>query len=183
MTSEARTTTRIDGQAVRFEPHHCFACGELNEHGLHLLLHTDASGCRTELTLEPGFQGWEGVAHGGILATILDEVMGWAVIGRGTWGVTARMTVDYKRPVHVGTAIRALKAGTGKPIVVYPNSGERWDAGDESWHGAPAKDSLAALAPGWIAAGAGLVGGCCRVGPRQIAALAQVIAPAAAPNP
>ena len=107
MTSEARTTTRIAGQAVRFEPHRCFACGELNEHGLHLELHTDASGCRTELTLDPRFQGWEGVAHGGIISTILDEVMGWAVIGRGTWGVTARMAVEFKRPVAVGRRIRA----------------------------------------------------------------------------
>ena len=107
MTSEARTTTRIEGQAVRFEPHRCFACGELNEHGLHLVLHTDATGCRTEVTLDSRFQGWEGVVHGGILSTILDEVMGWSVIGRGTWGVTARMTVDFKRPVMVGRRVRA----------------------------------------------------------------------------
>ena len=95
------------GRRFTFEPHRCFACGELNEHGLHLVLHTDASGCWSELTIDPGFQGWEGVAHGGILSTILDEVMGWAVIGRDTWGVTARMTVDFKRPVNVGQAIRA----------------------------------------------------------------------------
>ncbi len=108
MTSETRATTEIEGRAFRFEPHRCFACGELNEHGLQLALHTDASGCRTELTLDPRFQGWEGVAHGGILATILDEVMAWAVIGRGTWGVTARMTVDFRRPVHVGRGLRAF---------------------------------------------------------------------------
>ena len=58
-----------------FEPHHCFACGELNEHGMHLELHVDAEGCWTEITLEPRFQGWESVAHGGTVASILDEVM------------------------------------------------------------------------------------------------------------
>jgi uncharacterized protein (TIGR00369 family) len=107
LTSETRPATEIAGRAFRFEPHRCFACGELNEHGLRLELHTDASGCRTDLTLDPRFQGWEGVAHGGILCTILDEVMAWSVIGRGTWGVTARMAVEFRRPVAVGRAIRA----------------------------------------------------------------------------
>jgi len=107
LTSDARPAAEIAGRPFRFEPHHCFACGELNAHGLHLELHSGLDGCRTELTLDPRFQGWEGVAHGGILCTILDEVMAWSVIGRGTWGVTARMAVDFRRPVSVGRAIRA----------------------------------------------------------------------------
>ena len=99
--------TEMAGQRFTFEPHHCFACGELNEHGLHLELHADASGCWSELILDPAFQGWEGVAHGGILCTILDEVMAWSVIGRDTWGVTARMAVEFRRPVEVGRRLRA----------------------------------------------------------------------------
>jgi len=99
--------TEMGGRRFTFEPHHCFACGELNERGLHLDLHTDATGCWTELTLDPAFQGWEDVAHGGILCTILDEVMAWAVIGRDTWGVTARMTVEFKQPARVGRPLRA----------------------------------------------------------------------------
>jgi homocysteine S-methyltransferase len=83
--------------------------------------------------------------------------------------------VNCVKPELVGPAIRSLRTGTDKPIVVYPNSGESWDAGAESWHGAPARDSLAALAPGWIQAGARLIGGCCRVGPTQIAALATAL--------
>jgi uncharacterized protein (TIGR00369 family) len=107
LTSEARPATRVGGRAFRFEPHRCFACGELNEGGLRLVLHTDETGCRTELTLDARFQGWEGVAHGGILCTILDEVMAWAVIGRDVWGVTARLAVDFRRPVPVGQPLRA----------------------------------------------------------------------------
>jgi homocysteine S-methyltransferase len=91
--------------------------------------------------------------------------------------------VNCVKPDVVGDAIRALRAGTGKPIVVYPNSGERWDAGDESWHGAPGREGLATLAPAWIRAGAGIVGGCCRVGPGQIAALARTLGRAAGANP
>ena len=83
--------------------------------------------------------------------------------------------VNCVRPEVVGAAIRTLETGTGKPIVVYPNSGERWDAGGERWHGAPGEASLAALAPRWIEAGARLVGGCCRIGPGQIAGLRDAV--------
>jgi len=108
-----RSSSRPEGELRRplraedFEPHHCFACGELNETGLRLELHADAEGCWTELTLEPQFQGWDSVAHGGIVATLLDEVMAWSVIGRDTWGVTARLNVAFKGPVPVGKPIRA----------------------------------------------------------------------------
>jgi homocysteine S-methyltransferase len=78
--------------------------------------------------------------------------------------------VNCVKPEIVAEAIRALAAGTGKPIVVYPNSGEHWEAGEESWHGEPGH-GLAALAPAWIRAGARHVGGCCRIGPDQIAQL------------
>jgi acyl-CoA hydrolase len=47
------------------------------------------------------------VVHGGIVCTILDEVMAWSVIGRGTWGVTARLNVAFRRPIPTGRAIRA----------------------------------------------------------------------------
>jgi uncharacterized protein (TIGR00369 family) len=93
--------------AFEFEPHRCFACGELNEQGMQLAIHTSPGGSWAETTLEPRFQGWEAVAHGGIVCTLLDEVMAWAVIGRGTWGVTARLNVTFRRPIPVGRAIRA----------------------------------------------------------------------------
>jgi acyl-coenzyme A thioesterase PaaI-like protein len=107
LTSDVATTRRGGLRGWEFEPHHCFACGELNESGLRLELHADSQGCWTELTLEPRFQGWDSVAHGGIVATLLDEVMAWSVIGRDTWGVTARLNVDFKQPVPVGKPIRA----------------------------------------------------------------------------
>ncbi|MGH2476223.1 MAG: PaaI family thioesterase [Candidatus Limnocylindrales bacterium] len=107
MTSEARV---IDVPGVpRFEiaPHHCFACGTLNATGMGLVLHVEPSRSWVDLTLEPRFQGWEGIAHGGILCTILDEVMAWALVGEDNWGLTARLQVDFKRPVEVGQALRA----------------------------------------------------------------------------
>ena len=91
----------------RIAPHHCFACGELNETGLHLKLQLASGRCRVELTLPKQFEGWEGLIHGGIVCTILDEVMAWALVERDVWGVTARMSVDFRRPVLVGQTIRA----------------------------------------------------------------------------
>src|SRR5262249_53460356 len=93
--------------AFEFEPHRCFACGELNEHGLRLSIHTDPTGAWTETALPPTFQGWEAVAHGGVVCTLLDGGMAWSVIGRGMWGVTARLSVTFRRPIPVGRAIRA----------------------------------------------------------------------------
>jgi len=79
--------------------------------------------------------------------------------------------VNCVRPEIVGAAIRALRSGTDKAIVVYPNSGEHWDGQTQDWHGSSDHESLASLAPQWIKDGARLVGGCCRIGPRDIGEL------------
>jgi uncharacterized protein (TIGR00369 family) len=91
----------------RIRPHNCFACGELNEVGLHLQLNLEPERCWTELVMPGRFEGWEGIIHGGILCTVLDEVMAWALVVHDNWGVTARMSIDFRRPVTVGQSIRA----------------------------------------------------------------------------
>jgi uncharacterized protein (TIGR00369 family) len=90
-----------------FEPHNCFACGSLNEHGLQLDLHLGEGRSWTELALPVRFEGWVGIAHGGIIATLLDEVMAWSLVAQDNWGVTARLAVDFRRPVPIGLPIRA----------------------------------------------------------------------------
>lgn len=112
MTSEATQTRRPaittpDGGRFEFAPHHCFACGTLNSGGLGIILHIEPGRSWAELAMERRFEGWEGVTHGGILCTILDEVMAWALVGEDNWGVTARMAVDFRRPVPIGLPIRA----------------------------------------------------------------------------
>ncbi len=76
--------------------------------------------------------------------------------------------VNCCAPDDVLPAIASASA-IGKPVIVYPNSGERWDALRHRWIGRPRFS--ADLASQWIAAGARIVGGCCRVGPAEIAAL------------
>ncbi|MFI6897066.1 homocysteine S-methyltransferase [Streptomyces sp. NPDC050256] len=76
-------------------------------------------------------------------------------------------------PADVDAAVRVAAEVTGKPVVVYPNSGERWDAQGRAWTG------IATFDPGrlraWQDAGARLIGGCCRVGPATIAELAALL--------
>ena len=78
--------------------------------------------------------------------------------------------VNCCAPEDVLPAIGAASA-TGKPVIVYPNSGERWDG--HAWVGRPG--FTARLARQWVDAGARFVGGCCRVGPADIAAVATAL--------
>ncbi|MEV0321436.1 homocysteine S-methyltransferase [Streptomyces sp. NPDC050658] len=70
-------------------------------------------------------------------------------------------------PRDADAAVRLAARITGKPVVVYPNSGETWDATARAWHG-PARFTPGRAAA-WRDAGARLIGGCCRVGPEAIA--------------
>jgi acyl-coenzyme A thioesterase PaaI-like protein len=99
----------IETRTGRFEfaAHNCFGCGTLNAGGLGLVLHVEPGRAWADLALDRRFEGWEGVIHGGILCTILDEVMAWALVGEDNWGVTARMAMDFRRPIMVGVPIHA----------------------------------------------------------------------------
>jgi homocysteine S-methyltransferase len=80
--------------------------------------------------------------------------------------------VNCTEPDGVLAAVEAATA-SGKPVVVYPNSGERWDAAARRWAGTAGLSPAGALA--WVDAGARLLGGCCRVGPAAIASLAATL--------
>jgi len=78
-------------------------------------------------------------------------------------------------PPQFATALieRIAKAAPDNAIVVYPNSGESYAASDNSWSGSAAFSDLDVTE--WLSAGATLVGGCCRVGPTQIAAISVML--------
>ncbi|MFD7983379.1 homocysteine S-methyltransferase [Kitasatospora indigofera] len=106
--------------------------------------------------------------------------------------------VNCCSPADADAAVALAARVTGKPVVVYPNSGERWDPAARDWRGEPtfgrpgaaAEDRAAGddratagergeergRVAGWLADGARLLGGCCRVGPREIAELADAVA-------
>ena len=78
--------------------------------------------------------------------------------------------VNCCAPADVLGAVITARRVTGKPVIVYPNSGEVWDGANRVWVGTPGMDT--GLAAEWVAAGARIVGGCCRVRPDDIAAMA-----------
>ena len=81
--------------------------------------------------------------------------------------------VNCCAPDDVLAALEVARAVTGKPGVAYPNSGQGWDSRTHTWSGDTSYD--VSLAPTWVAAGASYVGGCCQVGPADIAALAALL--------
>ncbi|MCF8032931.1 MAG: PaaI family thioesterase [Desulfarculaceae bacterium] len=86
---------------------HCFACGPENVYGLRMKVRFQDGQALCNLTLDPQYQGWENIAHGGIVSTVLDEITAYAVIGMVGQGVTVRMETAYRQPVPLGQPIVA----------------------------------------------------------------------------
>jgi homocysteine S-methyltransferase len=82
--------------------------------------------------------------------------------------------INCTAPAFVTPLIRALKASTTKPIVVYPNSGEGWNAKTRSWTGKSDPAGFAESAQEWRKAGAQIIGGCCRTDPEHVKAIGAV---------
>jgi homocysteine S-methyltransferase len=82
--------------------------------------------------------------------------------------------VNCTAPELIGSLIGELAKVTSKPIIVYPNSGEQWDALHHCWQGDGQLQAFGALAELWRSAGAQWIGGCCRTGPEHVRAVAQV---------
>ncbi len=84
--------------------------------------------------------------------------------------------VNCTHPRDIAAAIAAAREATSNPVIVYPNSGETWDAVGRRWTGEAGLSEE--MVREWIALGAAAVGGCCRIGPAQIASLAAAAAAA-----
>jgi uncharacterized protein (TIGR00369 family) len=86
----------------------CFGCGGANAHGMKLVFEFDESTQRVigRFRLGPEYQGGTGFIHGGIIATVLDEVMSKVSRFSNVRAVTAELTVEYLRPVRVDEELR-----------------------------------------------------------------------------
>jgi len=87
----------------------CVVCGKENPHGLHLRLHVDEPSGRVSCEFVPQAEhiGFEGVIHGGVLATVLDEAMVWAATWAGRrFCVCGELNVRYRQGVTVGQRLR-----------------------------------------------------------------------------
>lgn len=85
----------------------------------------------------------------------------------------AAVGVNCTSPKYIPALIRAAKGAASKPVLVYPNSGESYDAASNDWDGHPVYESFGEEAEQWFREGARLIGGCCRTTPEDIHMIAR----------
>ncbi|MFF5756634.1 PaaI family thioesterase [Streptomyces longwoodensis] len=94
------------GELLGAHYEHCFGCGGGQPHGLHLEARAgEGVTIAAEFTVRPAHQGAPGLAHGGVLASALDETLGSLNWLLRTIAVTGRLETDFVRPVPVGTTL------------------------------------------------------------------------------
>ncbi len=120
----SRAIVGRDGRRYAFADHNCFACGSTNPIGMRLEIELGEGFARTSWVPGDDFVGWEGKVHGGLLATLLDEVMAWAPSSYDSWAVTAEMHVRYRSPANPGETLTATGRVTGRRRRIYEVRGE-----------------------------------------------------------
>jgi acyl-coenzyme A thioesterase PaaI-like protein len=85
---------------------HCFGCGQDNEEGLRMRFEPTPEGSVCEFTVPERYQSWRGMIHGGLIALMLDEAVGWAGWHAGHPGLTGRLEVRYRQPLRLGERVR-----------------------------------------------------------------------------
>jgi len=113
-----------DGRRYAFADHHCFACGGTNPIGMRLKIEIGHGVARTTWVAGHDFVGWSDKIHGGIIATLLDEVMAWAPSSDDAWAVTAEMTIRYRSPAAPGEELRAIGRVVRQRRRIYDVTGE-----------------------------------------------------------
>lgn len=86
----------------RSEYQRCFVCGAQNAAGLRVQFRREAERVVADFLPEEMFQGFPGVVHGGILASLLDEALSRTALLHGEWVMTGRLEVRFRRPAPVG---------------------------------------------------------------------------------
>ncbi|MDO8690708.1 MAG: PaaI family thioesterase [Dehalococcoidia bacterium] len=84
----------------------CFACGRDNPIGLKLVFRMEGDRAVAEFTPGQWHQSWNGVFHGGLMATLLDEALGYVLYFRGIKALTAKFEMRLRKVVHTGQTVR-----------------------------------------------------------------------------
>lgn len=109
------------GENDRRTINYCFACGPANPIGLKLKFEQTDDLCRTVFTPKTEHQGWYDVMHGGLITTLLDEVMANWLWGRDIPAMTAEMTTRFMKPVPIGAPVTVTAkrvGGKGKLVLL-----------------------------------------------------------------
>lgn len=80
----------------------CFVCGDKNDIGLKLDFYEKDGKARVEFTPTKNYEGYKGILHGGILSTLLDEVMIKSILAKEILTVTSQIEVKFKKPAIIG---------------------------------------------------------------------------------
>jgi acyl-coenzyme A thioesterase PaaI-like protein len=83
----------------------CFVCGDENPGGLRIRFFADGPDAVAEYLPDPKYQGYRGILHGGLTATLLDEIMAKAVLARNRFTLTVQLQVRYKKAIPVGQTL------------------------------------------------------------------------------
>ena len=113
-----------DGRRYAFADHNCFACGRDNPIGMRLRIEIGEGVARTTWTADDNHVGWSDKLHGGIIATLLDEVMAWAPSSFDSWAVTAEMSVRFRSPASPGEELTAVGRVTERRRRIFNVTGE-----------------------------------------------------------
>ncbi len=106
----------------------CIACGRNNPRGLHMKFHHEGDYYVCDFMPERFHQGWEGIVHGGILATLLDEAMNDMLSRNGTTVATAELNVRYKLPAKTGVPLKVRAWMTRERPPLWEAAGDITDA-------------------------------------------------------
>jgi len=101
----------VNNPYIGLDGYLCFGCCPENDFGLKLKFTENGEYIECDWTPESYFQGYKNILHGGIQASLLDEIAGWAVsVKQGSAGVTSHLDVRYKKPVRVDEGPIKLRA-------------------------------------------------------------------------
>ena len=120
----SRAIVAPDGRRYAFADHNCFACGGSNAIGMRLRIELGEGSASTEWPAGHDFVGWTDKVHGGIVATLLDEVMAWAPSSFDSWAVTAELNVRYRSPAAPGERLLATGRVVSRRRRIYEVTGE-----------------------------------------------------------
>jgi len=109
----------------------CFVCGDRNESGLKVDFFYDQGVAKAEFIADERFQGYKDILHGGIISSLLDEVMIKAVIAKDLLVVTAEIEVKFLKPVRIGERLFLEGKVIKEKEKIFVAEGKAWNSKGE----------------------------------------------------
>ncbi len=102
---------RLKNPYAEYPDYNCFGCSPSNQHGLRMKFFEDGDEIVCTWSPDHHFQGFKDILHGGIQATMMDEIASWVVMVKlDTAGVTLRLSTRYRKPVRLSAGAITLRA-------------------------------------------------------------------------